>query len=174
MALSRTLLRTVAINRIWPAETLGRVNELILSDSRSEQFVTVFYGVWEPETGLFRYAVGGHNPPVWATADGTVQTLPGRGIALGVLDGARYAEQQVCLAPGDALVLYTDGLTDAVNSHNDEFGMERVFSVVRAAHHATAAVILETMATAVQAHVGARESFDDMTFVVLKHCAALE
>ncbi len=171
MALSRTLLRTVAINRLWPAETLGRVNELILADSRSEQFVTIFYGVWEPETGLFRYAVGGHNPPVWVTADGTVQTLPGRGIALGVLDGARYVEQQVCLAPGDALVLYTDGLTDAVNSHNEEFGMERVFAVVRAAHQASAGVLVETLATAVQAHVGARESFDDMTFVVLKHTA---
>ncbi|MCC7358181.1 MAG: GAF domain-containing protein [Anaerolineales bacterium] len=168
MALSRTLLRTVAINRIWPAETLGRVNELILSDSRSEQFVTVFYGVWEPGTGRLTYAVGGHNPPVWARADGLVQALPGRGIALGVLDGARYTAQQVVLAPGEALLLYTDGLTDAVNHLNEEFGVERVFAVMRAAPAASAEVILGTLAAAVQGHVGAREPFDDMTMVVLK------
>ena len=131
--------------------------------------MTVFYGVWEPETGGFRYAVGGHNPPLWARVDGTLQPLPGRGIALGVLDGVRYTEQQVVLARGEALLLYTDGLTDAVNNHNEEFGLERTFAVLRATQAATAEVILSTLAGAVQAHVGAREPFDDMTMVVLKH-----
>jgi sigma-B regulation protein RsbU (phosphoserine phosphatase) len=174
MALSRTLLRTVAINRINPAETLARVNELILSDARSDQFVTMFYGVWEPVTGIFRYAIGGHNPPVWAAADGAVRVLPGRGIALGVVDKAQYEEQQIVLGPGDALVLFTDGLTEAINANNEEFGTARMMEVVRTTRHLPAAAILETLASEAAAHVGAMEQFDDVTIVVLKREAGRE
>lgn len=168
MALSRTLMRTVAINRVRPADTLARVNELILADSRSEQFVTMFYGVWEPETGLFRYAVGGHNPPIWATADGRVRTLPGRGIALGVLEGAQYQEYQVRLGPGDSLTLFTDGLTDAVNARVEEFGLQRALDVVRAAWRQPAQAMVDALAAAVARHVGGNEPFDDLTILVLK------
>jgi serine phosphatase RsbU (regulator of sigma subunit) len=168
MALSRTLLRTVAINRIRPADTLARVNELILADARSEQFVTIFYGVWEPHTGSLRYALGGHNPPIWARPDGAVGPLPGRGIALGVLEGAQYQEYQVRLDPGAALVLFTDGLTDAVNDSYEEFGLARALDLVRATRHAPAEAILAAIASAVESHVGARESFDDLTFVIFK------
>jgi serine phosphatase RsbU (regulator of sigma subunit) len=168
MALSRTLLRTVAVNRIRPADTLARVNELILSDSRSDQFVTVFYGVWEPVAGTFRYAIGGHNPPVWASADGRVRSLPGRGIALGVIEAARYQEEMVQLEPGDMLVLFTDGLTEAINAEQREFGLRRVMEVVRATHHLTAPGALETLAAEVEAHADGMEPFDDLTILVLK------
>jgi serine phosphatase RsbU (regulator of sigma subunit) len=170
MALSRTLLRTVAISRVSPADTLRRVNELILSDARSEQFVTIFYGVWEPSSGRFRYAVGGHNPPVWATAEGQVRTLPGRGAALGVLDRADYREHEVLLEPGDSLLLYTDGLTDAVNGQMREFGLPGVLSVVRRSYQAPAPEMLEAVRAAVEAHVSGVEAYDDMTMVVLKRC----
>jgi sigma-B regulation protein RsbU (phosphoserine phosphatase) len=114
MALSRTLLRTVGINRVSPADTLTRVNELILSDARTDLFVTVFYAVWEPGTGRLAYAVAGHNPPVWVSADGETRTLRGTGLPLGVIDEAQYDEHEIHLHPGDALLLYTDGLTDAM------------------------------------------------------------
>jgi phosphoserine phosphatase RsbU/P len=168
MALSRTLLRTVAISRVSPADTLKRVNQLILSDARSDQFVTIFYGVWEPVTGRLRYAVGGHNPPVWVARDGFVRTLPGRGIALGVLDDVEYAEQEVQLQPGDTLLLYTDGLTDAVNVHDEEFSLVRVFDLLRAAHARPAQLLLQALVAEVEAHVNGREAFDDMTIVVLR------
>ncbi|MBI4772091.1 MAG: SpoIIE family protein phosphatase [Chloroflexi bacterium] len=92
MALSRTLLRSVAIGRTSPAATLERVNQLILADAHTDLFVTVFYAVWEPATGRFSYAVGGHNPPVWISRAGEVRLLRGKGIPLGVLEDAHYEE----------------------------------------------------------------------------------
>src|SRR5258706_10333810 len=143
MALSRTLLRTVAIGREAPAETLKRVNELILSDARSEQFVTVAYGVLEPATGRYCYAIGGHNPPIWVPADGSAGTVSGSGIALGVVDHVDYQEQEIVLGTGDALLLYTDGLTEAINLQQEEFGLPRVLAVARANHQSSAPDLLQ-------------------------------
>ena len=168
MALSRTLLRTVAIGRAAPADTLKRVNELILSDARSEQFVTVAYGVLEPATGRYCYAIAGHNPPIWVHADGTAATVPGRGIALGVLDQVDYQEQEIRLEPGDTLLLYTDGLTEAFNLRLEEFGLPGVLEVARAHHAESARALLQALTSAVDAHVGDAEVFDDMTIVVVK------
>jgi phosphoserine phosphatase RsbU/P len=169
MALSRTLLRSIAIGRVSPASTLTRVNELILADARTDLFVTVFYGVWEPETGRFRYASGGHNPPVWVKADQTIRTLEGKGLALGVLDHTEYHEHEISLKPGEVLFLYTDGLTDAVNAEYEEFGLARVCAALgRAQPAGSAQDIVEMMETEVRTHTGNVEVFDDMTMVVLK------
>jgi sigma-B regulation protein RsbU (phosphoserine phosphatase) len=168
MALSRTLLRTVAIARIHPGVTLSRVNDLILADARSQQFVTVCYGVLEPATGLFRYAIGGHNPPVLVERDGTAATVSGRGIALGVLDKMQFAEQEILLQPGDSLLLYTDGLTEAINARDEEFGLARVLAVAREQYASPPAVMVESLAAAVEAHASGVEVFDDLTLVVIK------
>jgi GAF domain-containing protein len=172
MALARTLLRSVGIGRISPAATLGRVNELILADARADMFVTVFYGVWEPASGRFTYSVGGHNAPVWVSADGRGRTLDGRGMALGVLDGVEYVEHEIHLQPGDLLFFYTDGLTDAVDVEAEEFGMQRLCEVLRATHTLPAQAVIERMEAAVRAHTGAVEAFDDMTMVALKRAPA--
>jgi GAF domain-containing protein len=168
MALSRTLLRTVAVNRISPADTLARVNELILADVRTNEFVTAFYGVWEPATGQFTYATAGHNPPIWFMASGEVKTLPGRGSALGVFDDARYKEFAVQLAPGDGLVLYTDGLTDAINAQREEFTLQRALDILAVGYTYPAQGLLDHLASAVQAHEGEVQAFDDLTMVVVK------
>ena len=172
MALSRTLLRTVGISRVSPAATLTRVNELILADARTDLFVTVVYGVWEPGTGRFAYAVGGHNPPLWVAADGDIRPLRGTNLPLGVIEEAQYDEHEIHLRPGDALLLYTDGLTDAVNAGDEEFGMQRVCEVLRESHHRAASEIVDALEASVRAHVGAVEAFDDMTMVVVKRSPA--
>ncbi len=171
MALSRTLMRTVAINRVSPATTLTRVNQLILADTQSSQFVTMFYAVWEPDTGRVRYAVGGHNPPLWARADGAVRSLAGRGAALGVFDDAQYEEYEIEMAPGDVLLLYTDGVPDAINADDEDFGMDRTSEVVRQMRPESAQHIVDAIARSVQTHVGQREAFDDLTMVVLKRAS---
>ena len=168
MALSRTLLRTVAISRIFPAATLTRLNQLIMADARSEQFVTVFYGMWEPDTGRFVYATGGHNPPIWVKGGDSARTLPGRGAAVGVFPDIEYQEQEITLQPGDSLFLYTDGLIDAINAENQEFGIHRVLEVVNQSWRESAQTMLQVMDLTVQAHVGAMEAFDDLTMVVIK------
>lgn len=168
MALSRTLLRTVAISRVQPSMTLARTNQLIMSDAHSNQFVTAFYGVWAPETGRFCYATGGHNMPVWVSADGSVRILPGRGAALGVFEEAAYQEYAVDFQPGEVMLLYTDGLTDAVNVEREEFGLNKVKEVMAGARHESAADILDALAASLKAHVGAMEAFDDVTMVAIK------
>jgi serine phosphatase RsbU (regulator of sigma subunit)/transcriptional regulator with GAF, ATPase, and Fis domain len=168
MALSRTLLRTVAIARVKPGATLSRVNDLILADARSQQFVTVCYGVLEPAIGLFRYAIGGHNPPIMVRGDGTAATIAGRGIALGVMDAMQYTEHEVQLHSGDSLVLYTDGLTEAINARDEEFGLKRVLDSVRDQYATSAAAMVEGLAAAVETHASGVEVFDDLTLVVIK------
>jgi sigma-B regulation protein RsbU (phosphoserine phosphatase) len=154
---------------VSPAATLARVNELILSDARSEQFVTVFYGVWEPATGRFVYANAGHNPPLLVNADGEVSKLLARGTALGVLEEVEYQEHELHLRPGEALFLYTDGVTDAVNNLMEEFTLTRAIDVLREAHAESATGILRALSLAIETHVGATEAFDDITMLVVKH-----
>jgi GAF domain-containing protein len=168
MALSRTLLRSAAMNRTSPAATLTRLNELILSDARAEQFVTVFYGVWEPASGRFLYANAGHNPPVLVGANSQPHTLRAHGPALAVFDHVDYHEHELRFRPGEMLLIYSDGLTDAINSADEEFGLERVQAVLHAARHRSASEALGEIERAVEAHVGGVEAFDDMTMVVIK------
>jgi serine phosphatase RsbU (regulator of sigma subunit) len=171
MALSKTLLRAVAVSRASPGATLARVNELLLSDARTDLFVTVFYAIWEPRSGRLRYAIGGHNPPIWVGRKGSVQTLVGQGIALGVVDFAAYEDHELRLNPGDTLLLFTDGVTDALNREGEEFGMNRLMETAHRSATSpaqTAEDVIQTITSAVQAHVGPVDAFDDMTMVVLR------
>lgn len=168
MALSRTLMRTVAISRVAPSSSLSRVNELIFADAKTDLFVTVFYAVWEPATGRLQYVNAGHNPPVWVGPERTPITLSGRGVPIGVFDEAVYQEHEVHVKPGEALLLYTDGVPDAVNVEREEFGIARVKDVMAAHYTGTATQILNAVSAAVAAHVGEAEAFDDMAMVVLK------
>ncbi len=168
MALSRTLMRTVAINRIAPAITMSRVNELVNADAKTDLFVTIFYAVWEPVAGRFTYVNAGHNPPALAAPDGTPSLLVGRGVPVGVFEEANYQEHEMILPPGGTLLFYTDGLPDAINVNNEEFGIERVQQEMQAWQTGSASDILDAVATSVLAHVGVAETFDDMTMVVIK------
>jgi sigma-B regulation protein RsbU (phosphoserine phosphatase) len=168
MALSRTLLRTVAISRIAPSTTLSRLNELISADTKTDLFVTVFYAVWEPATGHLQYVNAGHTPPVWTGPDREPTVLTGRGVPIGVFQEAHYQEHEIHLRPGEALLLYTDGVPDAVNGEGDEFGVARLKEVMHNHYSDTAAQIMDAVSSAVAAHVGLTEAFDDMAMVVLK------
>jgi serine phosphatase RsbU (regulator of sigma subunit) len=168
MALSRTLMRTVAINRIAPAITMSRVNELVNADAKTDLFVTIFYAVWEPAAGRFTYVNAGHNPPVIAEPNCAPIVLKGRGVPIGVFDEANYQEHEVVVPPGGSLLFYTDGLTEAVNMVNEEFGVERVEQVIETWRAGTATEIMDAVSSAVLAHVGVAETFDDMTMVAVK------
>ena len=168
MALSRTLVRVSALTDRGPAQALERTNELILSDVHSDLFVTVFYVIIDPSTGQVRYSSAGHNPPLLVRADGQVETLHCRGIALGVLDEIHLREKETHLDPGDVLVLYTDGVTEAINAAEEEFDVERLTSVATASRHEPASEILVNVDRAVTAFVDGQPQFDDLTMVVAK------
>jgi sigma-B regulation protein RsbU (phosphoserine phosphatase) len=168
MALSRTILRTVGINRSDPAEVLMRVNEIINLDAESDLFVTVFFAHWDPKKGLLSYANGGHNPPLLLKANGEHNWLQAPGIALGILPEIDIPRNTIQLLPGDTLILYTDGVTEAVNADLDEFGTERLYWTARSSHTDSPQEIINAITNSVNEHTGDTPQFDDVAMVVLQ------
>ncbi len=168
MALSRTILRTIAFNRTDPATTLVRANEIIGKDAQSDLFVTVFYAVWDARKEILVYANAGHNPPLLLRADGKMQLLAAHGIALGVLPEVQIERREVTLHAGDTVVFYTDGVTEAMNEDYDEFGIERLRVTVEAARQRDASEMVTAVTTAIAAHAGDTPQFDDITLVIMK------
>ncbi len=170
MVMSRTLMRAVAISGRAPADALMRVNHLIQSDSASDLFVTMLYARWETTTGRVVFSNAGHNPPLLCT-NGEIIVLRSRGMALGVMDQVIVDSNEIMLGPGDVLLLYTDGFTDALNGDYDEFGMERLKQALKAACHLDARGIVTALQKAVGDYAGDEPTFDDQTLVVLKRDA---
>ncbi|MBP6786872.1 MAG: SpoIIE family protein phosphatase [Candidatus Promineofilum sp.] len=168
MALSRTILRAVAFSHNDPAYVLSRANEIIAREARSDLFVTVFYGVWDPATERFTYANAGHNPPLLMQPNGAFQPLLGHGMALGILPEVLMKSHSVALRPGETIILYTDGVTEALNEDYDEFGLERLQVAARDAARQPAAAIVRQITDNIRDHTGQTAQFDDMTLIVMK------
>lgn len=169
MALSRTLVRTMAIDGRPPAMAIARANDLILADASSGLFVTLFYAVLQPDWGEITYVNAGHVPALLArAADGSVEELRVPGIALGILPEVEYEEHTAWLEPGDLLVLYTDGVTEAANTSMEMFGMERLKEVVSSHGQQPAARLASEINRAVEIFAGDAAQFDDVTLLVLR------
>ncbi len=116
MALSRSIIRTKAMSGPNPAKVLTRANRLIAKDTRSGLFVTVFYGILDLKTGRLTFTNAGHNRPLrLETATGQIEELATRGIVLGVFEQVKLEEKEIEVSPGDILVFYTDGVTEAMD-----------------------------------------------------------
>lgn len=168
MALSRTIIRTIAFSRYEPGAALERANRIIWNDTTSDLFVTVFYAVWDPATRTLAYGNAGHNPPLLLRQGGESELLKTDGIALGVLDSVRIAQKYTHLAPGDTVLIYTDGVTEAMNEDFDEFGVERLRLAAAGAANRAAAHIMNAITASVRDHAGDTPQFDDVTLVVIK------
>ena len=130
MMSSRTWMKGAAISSPEPGTVLGEVNALLHEDNETQMFVTVLYAVYDPETGEFAYASGGHDAPLLVHPDGSSELLPlTGGIALGIVPDLAYGQNSVVLDHGDTLVLYTDGVTEAMNGEGEQFGIERLRKV---------------------------------------------
>ncbi|MCX6032281.1 MAG: SpoIIE family protein phosphatase [Chloroflexi bacterium] len=169
MALSRTIIRTVALAGRGPASALMRSNTLILKDSHADTFISAVYAALELETGRLIYANAGHTRPLWYhAATGAVTELALRGIVLGAFEEIQLKEERLNLEHGDALVSYTDGVTEAENAAGEPFGDERLRAVVAANGGASAEDLLRAVVEAVTGWAGGREWGDDVTGVVVK------
>ena len=130
MMSSRTWMKGAAISSPEPGTVLGEVNALLHEDNETQMFVTVLYAVYDPETGEFTYASGGHDAPLLVHPDGSSELLPlTGGIALGIVSDLAYGQNSVVLDHGETLVLYTDGVTEAMNGEGEQFGIERLRKV---------------------------------------------
>jgi sigma-B regulation protein RsbU (phosphoserine phosphatase) len=114
-----------------PAAVCSRVNRFLAESLSPSEFVTAVFAVLDPASSTVRYCIGGHNPPLLMRRDGTAQWLASGGLLLGVFAGAPYDAQETTLEPGDVLLLYTDGVTEAWHPVLDEFGSERLEQTVR-------------------------------------------
>ncbi len=169
MALSRTIVRANATHHEKGTDVLADANDMISADSRSGMFVTLFYGVLDDQNCSLVYANAGHPPPILlhAGSDEFID-LEVTGIALGAMGGLEYDERRVDLSPGDVLVLYTDGVTEAINSNVEQYGSKRLCSVIRRSHGLSAQVILDKILEDITSFSGDQAQFDDITMVVVK------
>jgi len=167
MALARSVLRASAVDGRDPGDVVTRANALLCADASDGMFVTLAHAHLDPD-GTVRYANAGHNPPLVARADGPLEHLPRTGILVGWDDAARYGVETVRLAPGDALVLYTDGVTEARDADGLEYGETRLVELVRdhVAARRSAEAIVSALRSDLAGFVGEADAFDDATVLV--------
>jgi NarL family two-component system response regulator LiaR len=170
MALSRTLIRTYAAEYdTRPDLALGAANQRILSDTHAGLFVTVFYGILDVDSGKLTYCNAGHNPPylISTRREVPIQELVRTGMPLGVFEDVDWEQGTAQLAPGDVLVLYTDGITEAQDRRQAFFGDRRLRETAQANLGCSALDIHQAVITEVQQFVGDAPQFDDITLMVL-------
>jgi len=168
MALSRTAVRIVSRHERSARRVLTSSNSIFIGDSGSVSFVSVFYGILDQNERVLSYVNAGHNPPLLLHPDGTMEELLPTGPVVGLLDDPGYSEGEVRLLPGDLLVMYTDGVTEAIDSTNAMFSDERLIAVVRESAGLPAAGIVTAVREAVMTFCGQAPQFDDITILVLK------
>jgi len=173
MAMCRSLLRAVSMTNASPSAVLAAVNGYLFPDIREDMFISMIYGVLDPETGTLTYARAGHEPAmVFRKSTGTVEISKPRGLAVGIDGGAvfeRVTKDEVLqLEPGDCVLLFTDGVKEALNAHDEEFGMERLADVFRNAAKIGAEAIVERLQEAVSDFTGDGPQLDDVTIVAIE------
>ena len=172
MAVARTNLNALAATASGPADCLQRTNDVLLTQNPMDLFVTVFYAVFDPATGVLTYSNGGHNPPLLRRANGQVEMLTSAaGLVLGMFP-ASYDEDVAQLAPGDTLVLYTDGVTEAFNVDVQMYEEARLVERVRDDGGATAKGLVTAIFDSVIGFSGAAPQSDDITVAVLSWSGA--
>jgi sigma-B regulation protein RsbU (phosphoserine phosphatase) len=151
------------------AELTQRVNDLICDNTGLDRFITFFWGILDVRGKSFRYVSAGHNPPFLLRSSGSVERLDKGGIILGIMKTlVPYQEGEVSLGPGDVLVLFTDGVSEAMDAGGEELGEEKLETVIRNTVGSSAEEILSGIVAAVNAHSTGTTQYDDITLVVLK------
>ena len=127
MAISRTVIRTIALTENSAAMCMQRSNAFLCQENTNEMFVTVFYGILNLNTGLVTYCNAGHNPPILMKKENTVVSVPlTNDFILRSIDNITYHEKTLQLSPGDNLLLYTDGITEAMNTRHEQYSEQRL------------------------------------------------
>ena len=165
---SRALLKAAARNHDSPAACLYEVNQLVSQDNEACMFVTLFYAVLDLRDGRLRYCNGGHNPPR-LVCQGEVREVPSSDdIALGIFMEHEFHEKELALGVGDSLFLYTDGITEACNAADEEFGEERLDRLLAGAADDDMPGLVARIVGAVEEFADGVAQFDDMTCLALR------
>ena len=169
MAVSRTIIRATGMSGLSPAECITKSNSLLAADSVDCMFVTVFYAIYNLKTGEVNYCNGGHNPPHILKKNGEVIELPkSKDMMVGAFDGVKYHEETLQLEKGDALVMFTDGVTEAMNESREEFGTARLVESLEDVAMRNCKEIIDTVKADIATFVGDAEQSDDITLLAFK------
>ena len=170
MMISKVIVQSCAMLRRSAAEILTKTNEALCSNNQVEMFVTVWVGILEISTGRLTAANAGHEYPILQNPGGRFEVLKDKhGFVIGGMEGAKYREYEIDLAPGARLFLYTDGVPEAMDAEGRMFGLERTLEALNNAPDATPRQSLEAVRRAVGGFVRSAEQFDDMTMLCLEY-----
>jgi serine phosphatase RsbU (regulator of sigma subunit) len=169
MALSRTLIRANAVDNPTVSYAIVKANKMIAEQERANMFVTLFYGVLDVKKKSITYVNAGHNPPiVLSKKGGDIVMLAAKGIALGVMSDIVLEEKEVSLREGDIAILFTDGVTEAINGKQEQFGQERLAKLIVESHTLSAEEIVKRIEREVSAFSEGQPQFDDLTLMAVK------
>jgi sigma-B regulation protein RsbU (phosphoserine phosphatase) len=145
-----------------------KVNNLLFESTESDIYVTAVYGVLDTKNRIFTFTNAGHNAPIFRRADGRMEYLIEGGVTLGTFENSKYEERPLSLSHRDLIVLYTDGVTEAQNEKEEEFGTKRLKQVINDSHQLSALQIQENIYKAVKDFTGGLPQADDLTMIVIK------
>ena len=169
MAVSRTLLKATGLRDVASNVCIQMVNDMLCGESVESMFVTVFYGIYDLKTGEIDFTNAGHNPPYILHADGTVEMLKSEcNLVLGAIEGMTFKNESLRLNPGDALVMFTDGVTEAENKDHEQFGEARLEAALAELKGAESKQIVDTVNAKVKEFVADAAQSDDITQLVIR------
>lgn len=149
-------------------ECVSNVNRQLYQSTSPEKFATLFYGILNTSDHSFTYCNAGHEPPIMIRKNGELVRLKGGGTVVGITDDFQFEDFQVCFQPGDVLVIFSDGVTEAMSSERKQFGENSLIESIKTGTASAADKIVERLVTAVRKHAGSAPQHDDITAVVLK------
>ena len=173
MAVCRTLLKATALQNISPGECMKYVNDVLVRQSDSAMFVTVFYGILHTNTGEVEFCIGGHNPPYLLTQSGELNVISDpASMIVGALENAGFETGRIRLRPGDCIILYTDGVIEAVNVRQVEFSETRLESVIQRSTGQTMDQVVNNVIDEVRIFSTGLPQSDDITSLALRYVGA--
>jgi sigma-B regulation protein RsbU (phosphoserine phosphatase) len=171
MALLLAVLRTLVDEQLEPAPLVERLNAQICRHSPASRFITFFYGVYDPNAGELTFVNAGQNPPLIRRNDGRYERLTATGVALGMFEASRFTAERTTVQPGELLVLYSDGITEAENPIGQPFEETGLEQVIDAYATETPAQLAASVLAAVERHADRPRFIDDLTILLLKRAA---
>jgi len=170
MVITRTLIKAVAQQDLSPADMMFQINNTLSTDNPKTMFVTLIIGILNVRTGEVRYANGGHNPPIVVSQKEGVFYLEGiSGPLLGPIENVPYKELSLTLQPGDSLFLYTDGVTESMDSEKNLFSDERLIAEIETLQNEDVEDVVNGIITSIKEHVKSEPQSDDIAMMMLKY-----
>ncbi|RKY90592.1 MAG: hypothetical protein DRQ13_12420 [Ignavibacteriae bacterium] len=167
MANMQAALRSQVLNGCSCTDSLANSNNLLCVSTEPTKFVTLFLGILNSDTNEICFSNAGHDPPFHFTKSGLTILKTG-GMLLGAFPDSQYEQEKIIMEPGDLLIIFSDGITDAMNSENQEFGEKKLKDIISDYKSADPELIIDKIISATRAHTGDIPQFDDMTLLIIK------